>query len=60
MKSWDDYIEALGKLDHHDTLRARVKILNLLGTEAQLLKMGVPYPHTYPEWLRVDKPAGAV
>jgi hypothetical protein len=60
MKSWDDYIEALGRLDRADSLRARIKIMNLFGTEAQLLKMGVPYPHTYPEWLRVDKSAGTV
>ena len=51
MKSWDDYIEALGNLDLASSLRARSKIMNLLETEAQLQRLGVPYPHKYPGWI---------
>jgi hypothetical protein len=48
IKSWDDYMDALDELPLWAQYAARQRIFNIINTDLQLQKLGIPYPHKEP------------
>jgi hypothetical protein len=48
MNSWDDFIDALGRLPAWAQYRAQLRMQDMVRTSLQLAACGVPYPHELP------------
>jgi hypothetical protein len=49
IRSWDDYVDALGEMPDWAQYAAQQRIRNLINTDLQLQRFGVSYPHSEPE-----------
>jgi hypothetical protein len=45
IKSWDDFVDALGSMPVWAQYRNQLRVQDIVKTHEQLNKLGVPYPH---------------
>jgi hypothetical protein len=48
IKSWDDFVDALGSMPAWAQYRNHLRVQDMMRTAEQLQKLGVSYPHQEP------------
>jgi cysteinyl-tRNA synthetase len=47
IRSWDDFVDALGSMPAWAQYRAQLRVQEMVKTAEQLAQYGVSYPHRY-------------
>ena len=48
IKSWDDFVEAIGSMPAWVQYRNQIRVRDMMRTHEQLSRLGVQYPHQEP------------